>query len=71
MGETGTYLVHEERGMKKDEKKRKKVLTKRGESDNISKRSAAGEKPGSQKRGRKPSESGGQEKRLKKPEKSS
>ena len=27
---------------KKDEKKRKKVLTKRGESANISKRSAAG-----------------------------
>ena len=53
MGETGAYLVHEKRGMKKDEKKRKKVLTKRGESDNISKRSAAGEKPGSQKRGRK------------------
>ena len=29
---------------KKDEKKRKKVLTKRGESANISKRSAAGGK---------------------------
>ena len=44
MGETGAYLVHEKRGMKKDEKKRKKVLTKRGESANISKRSAAGGK---------------------------
>ena len=71
MGETGAYLVHEKRGMKKDEKKRKKVLTKRGESANISKRSAAGKNLAAKSAEGKPSESGGQEKRLKKPEKSS
>ena len=38
------------RARKKDEKKRKKVLTKRGESANISKRSAAGASPAGERR---------------------